>query len=87
MGEGQVNPVGGEVQAMMVKAFSLAPETVQPEAELEQLGVDSLSAIEFGFELEDHFHIRLADERAPMKTVQDVIDIVEKAIAAQSPAP
>ncbi len=78
-----MNPVGSEIQVMMVKAFSLAPETVQPDAALEQLGVDSLAAIEFVFELEDHFHIRLADERAPMKTVQDVIDIVEKAIAAQ----
>jgi acyl carrier protein len=71
--------VGTEVQAMMVKSFELAPDAVHPAAELEKLGVDSLAAIEFMFELEDHFDIRLADERTPIKTVQDVIDIVEKA--------
>ena len=64
--------------------FGLAPDAVRPEAELEQLGVDSLAAIEFMFELEDHFKIRLADERTPIKTVQDVIDVVEKAQSAQT---
>ena len=78
-----MDQVAAEIQAMMAKSFELAPEKVQPGAELELLGVDSLAAIEFMFELEDHFKIRLADERAPIKTVQDVIDVVIKARAAQ----
>jgi acyl carrier protein len=81
-----MSEVGAEIQKMMVASFGVQPEAVSPEARLEDLGVDSLAAIEFVFQLEEHFKIRLDEERAPIKTVQDVIDIVEKAKAAQGAA-
>lgn len=78
-----MSTIGDEVQNMMVSSFGLVPDTVTPDALLESLGVDSLAAIEFMFELEEKFKINLSEERAPIKTVQDVIDLVEKAKLSQ----
>jgi len=69
---------------MMVEQFDLKLENLTPEATLESLGLDSLSVIEFMFNLEDEFKIKLPDERVEIKTLQDVIDLVDRIIAEQS---
>ena len=45
--------------------------------------MDSLSVIEFMFNLEDEFKIKLTDERVELKTVGDVAKIVDRIIAEQ----
>jgi len=69
---------------MMVEQFDLKLENLTPEATLESLGLDSLSVIEFMFNLEDEFKIKLPDERVEIKTLQDVTNLVDKIIAEQS---
>lgn len=71
------------IQRMMVEQFDLKLEDLTPDAQLESLGIDSLSVIEFMFNLEDELKIKLSDERVELKTVQDVADAVDKLIAAQ----
>lgn len=71
------------IQRMMVEQFDLKLEDLTPDAKLESLGIDSLSVIEFMFNLEDELKIKLSDERVELKTVQDVADAVDKLIAAQ----
>ncbi|MBY0578155.1 MAG: acyl carrier protein [Burkholderiales bacterium] len=56
---------------------------LQPERSLETLGLDSLSVIEFMFVLEDEFKIKLSDERVEIKTIQDIVLIVDKLVAEQ----
>jgi len=68
---------------MMVEQFDLKPEVLTPEAQLENLGVDSLSVIEFMFSIEDEFKIKLPDERVEIKTVQDIATIVDRIVAKQ----
>lgn len=74
------------IQRMMVEQFDLKLEDLTPDAKLESLGIDSLSVIEFMFNLEDELKIKLSDERVELKTVQDVADAVDKLIAAQKSA-
>lgn len=74
------------IQQMMVEQFDLKIEDLGPEAELEGLGLDSLSVIEFMFNLEDRLKIKLSEERVELKTIQDVANIVDKLIAEQHPA-
>lgn len=74
------------IQRMMVEQFELKAEDLAPEAQLEVLGLDSLSVIEFMFNIEDEFHIKLPDERIEIKTIQDVADIVERLVAEQKTA-
>jgi len=71
------------IQHMMVEQFDLKIEDLTPGAELEALGLDSLSVIEFMFNLEDKFHIKMPDERVEIKTIQDIAGIVERLVAEQ----
>lgn len=71
------------IQEMMVKQFDLKLEDLTPDATLEGLGLDSLSVIEFTFNLEDELKITMPDERVELKTLQDVVDLLDKLIAEQ----
>jgi acyl carrier protein len=74
------------IQRMMVEQFELKAEDLTPEAQLEALGLDSLSVIEFMFNIEDEFHIKLPDERVEIKTIQDIASIVERLVSEQKTA-
>ena len=74
------------IQSMMVKQFDLKPEDLTPEATLESLGLDSLSVIEFTFNLEDELKITMPEERVELKTLQDVVNLVDKLLAEQKGA-
>jgi len=72
------------IQRMMAEQFDLKPEDLTPDAQLDSLGLDSLSVIEFMFTLEDELNIKIANDRVEdFKTVGDVADIIDKIIAAQ----
>lgn len=71
------------IQDMMVKQFDLKPEDLTPDATLEGLGLDSLSVIEFTFNLEDELKITMPDERVELKTLQDVVNLIDKLLAEQ----
>ena len=71
------------IQRMMAEQFDLKPEVLTPDAQLESLGVDSLSVIEFMFNIEDEFKIKLPDARVEIKTVQDIATIVDRLVAEQ----
>lgn len=68
---------------MMVDQFDLKLEDLKPDTQLESLGLDSLSVIEFMFNLEDELKIKLPDERVELKTIQDVVQVVDKIVAKQ----
>jgi acyl carrier protein len=74
------------IQRMMVEQFELNADDLTPDAQLEALGLDSLSVIEFMFSIEDEFNIKLPDERVEIKTIQDVASIVESLVAGQQAA-
>jgi acyl carrier protein len=55
-----------KIRALMAAEFHLDPRSIRPETPLIDLGVDSLAALEFVFDLEDSFRItlRTADRSA-----------------------
>jgi len=67
----------------MAEQFELKAEDLTPDAQLESLGLDSLSVIEFMFNIEDEFKIKLPDERVEIKTIQDIANIVDRMVAEQ----
>lgn len=72
------------IQRMMAEQFDLKPEDLSPDAQLDSLGLDSLSVIEFMFTLEDELNIKIANDRVEdFKTVGDVADIIDKIVTAQ----
>lgn len=71
------------IQNMMVKQFDLKLEDLTPDAKLQSLGIDSLSVIEFMFNLEDELKIKATEERFELITVQDVANAVDHLITTQ----
>ena len=74
------------IQDLMVKQFDLKLEDLTPDASLKGLGLDSLSVIEFTFTLEDELKITMPEENVKLKTLQDVVGLVDKLIAEQKDA-
>lgn len=68
-----------QIKKVLVDAINVDEDAVTPEAKLnEDLGIDSLAAVELALELETEFDIRIEDnELAALKTVQDIINIIE----------
>ena len=82
----QDSTLADRVIAILTERLGIPPETVTPTAELaEDLGVDSVDAVEFALALEREFDITLPDAAlVDVKTVQDVIDQVRERVKAPS---
>ena len=71
------------VVAILTQRLGISADVVTPTAELaEDLGVDSVDAVEFALALEQEFNVLLPDEIiADVRTVQDVVDLVRQRMA------
>lgn len=65
--------------------FDVPRENVQPQTELQSLGLDSLSLMEFVFAIEDHFALRIPEDRLDPRqaqlTVADLCRALDEALA------
>ena len=66
-----------KIQSMLAKEYGIPLERLDPEQPLADLGIDSLTIIEFMFKLEDEFSISLSEERGTLSTVRDIADLVD----------
>jgi acyl carrier protein len=71
------------IQQLLVEEFGLTADQVKPEALLEELGIDSLSTIEFMFLIEEKFKLTMPGEPVSIKTVADIAQQVDGLIAQQ----
>ena len=73
-----------KIKAVIVEAVNVDEALITPEASLkEDLGLDSLAAIEVSMELETAFDVTIEDEELEaLVTVQDIMDLLEKKQAA-----
>lgn len=69
-----------KVKEIIVKELNVDAEKVTPEALLkEDLGADSIDAVEVIMSLEDEFNMSIDDDAAQdIKSVQDLVDYIEK---------
>jgi acyl carrier protein len=74
------------VQSMLIDEYGIASDRAQPGMKLEELGVDSLSTLEFMFLLEDRFKIKFPEDSSPIVTVADIATEVDKALAQSVPS-
>ena len=67
-----------KVSNVLVDAINVDESLIKPEASLkDDLGIDSLAAVELAMELESEFGIRIEDEELEgLKTVQDILDVL-----------
>lgn len=77
--------LAAKIKALIAEHFGIDPEKITPETEIASFGIDSLAMIEFMFQMEEKFNIRMADSRAPLVTVANVISEIERAVREQQP--
>jgi acyl carrier protein len=79
------------LQALLVRDFDLKRETLDAQATLESLDIDSLRMIEILFCVEDEFKITVSAEqaelRARLKTLGDLAGYVDELVAVPPKAP
>jgi acyl carrier protein len=55
-------PTLDRIKDLAVKELSLDPATIDPQAPLANLGVDSLAFVDFMFKVEEEFGVTVSDE-------------------------
>jgi len=76
-----------EIQGIFVETFELEPKLVTPNARLnEDLGLDSLDAVDLIVAIEKRYGITVDDKAAKqLRRVEDVASYVATLIASNSP--
>ena len=69
-----------KIQAIVAKELNVAPEKITMDTEhVEDLGADSLDAVELIMALEDEFDVEISDDAAQnIKTVKDIVSHIEE---------
>ena len=72
-----------KVLSIVASTKRIALEQVRPDSTFEQLGIDSLDAVNILFALEGEFNINIPDEEArSIRTVQEMIEGVRKLVTS-----
>ena len=68
-----------QVKNALVESLNIDGDDIKLESLLnEDLGVDSLDAVELSLDLETEFDVEISDEElASLKTVKDIVDLIE----------
>ena len=72
------------IRQLAIEEFSLDADKLDPNAPLDQVGIDSLAFIEFMFKIEEEFGIKVSDDE--LRGVKCFADL-EKLLAAALQAP
>ena len=69
-----------KVRDMLAKQLNLSADQIKPESDVvKDLGADSLDVVELLISLEDDYGISIPeDDIVNVKTVQDIVDMIEK---------
>ena len=77
------NDLTERVISVIAKTQRIAPEKITAESTFEELGLDSLDAVNILFALEEEFRIEIPDDRArEIRSIRQMIEGVEKLVAA-----
>lgn len=83
-------PTFEAVATVLTQKFEVDALLIQPNAELSALGLDSLSLMEFVFAIEDHFALRIPEDRLDPRqtglTLADLCSALDDALAQRSAA-
>jgi acyl carrier protein len=73
----------GRLKKLFINKFDFNVEELKPETTLKYLGLDSLDKIEFMFDIENEFKIKILDEQFKVTTIQEMVDAVDRFVSEQ----
>lgn len=65
---------------LLIEKFDVPEDKITPDAELTDLGLDSLSIVELVFDVEDEFDIEISEDDADFKTLGGAVALVERLV-------
>ena len=75
------------LKTLFIHKFDFNVEELKPTTPLELLGLDSLDKIEFMFDIENEFKIKIPDEEFKVVTIQDMVDAIDRFLSQQASLP
>jgi len=72
------------LKQLFLAHFDYKIEQLTATTTLQDLGLDSLDIIEFMFDIEEEFNIRIPDQEFRVRTIQDMVDAVDRFISEQN---
>jgi acyl carrier protein len=71
------------IRRLFIEKFDFNIEELKSTTTLESLGLDSLDKIEFMFDIENEFNIKIPDQEFTVTTIQDIVEAVDRFILEQ----
>ena len=71
---------------IIAEKLDISPDKITATSTMEDLGLDSLDIFDVIFRAEDTFNIKVTNYQADLKSLQDVVDLIDKLIKEQHPA-
>jgi acyl carrier protein len=71
---------------IIIDKFEKDPASITLDATLESLEIDSLDTFDIIFDAEEKFGIKVPNEQIEIKTVQDVVNLLDRLRAEQGKA-
>lgn len=75
------------IRLILFKKYDVPLEDITFDATLENLGLDSLTAVELAFDIEDQFKVKLEEDPKIMRrTLRELIEAIDKVSAPRATA-
>lgn len=78
-----IEEVSNALAKMIADKMEIDITTIQPESNLQALGLDSLDTFDIIFSAEDHFKIKVPNDQVNITTLHDVAVLVHQLIQTQ----
>ena len=76
-----MSPTFEQLKDLLVQRFDANPEVIQPQVAVADMGLDSLTLMEFIFAAEDHFALRLPEDKLDPRqsglTLAEVVSAID----------
>ncbi|MEU7657258.1 acyl carrier protein [Streptomyces lincolnensis] len=68
-----------KVKSLLTDVFKVPEDQITPQATLEDLGMDSLAAVEFALALEKDFEVEVSDDEVlELERLDLIVELVER---------
>ena len=71
------------LKQLFVAKFDTNIQELNPTTTLEYLGLDSLDMVDFLFDIENEFEIKIPDQEFRVRTIQEIVDAVDRFVSEQ----
>jgi acyl carrier protein len=74
------------LKTIIAEKLDIDPDTITADSTMEDIGLDSLDTFDVIFRAEETFNIKVSDFQAQLKTLRDVVNLIDQLIKEQHPA-